>query len=109
MDEKYINIAKNALDEKFGENITILKLSEISSITDYFIITNGKNANQINSMADEVTLKLKEAGVNLIHSEGHSTNWVLLDFGFIIIHIFDKQTREFFNLERIWGDAEVVR
>ncbi len=105
----FLMIAKKALDEKFGEDIVMLDLSRISSITDYFMITNGKSANQIDALSDEVVKKLEQSGYPLLSKEGHASGWILLDFGFMIIHIFDKETRAFFNLERIWSDATVIR
>lgn len=107
--KEVLKIAKKALDDKFGEDIVILNISKISVIADYFIIAEGSNINQVKAMADEVCEKLEEVGVSLRHSEGQSTaKWILLDFGDIIVHIFDKESRQFYSLERIWGDAEVL-
>ncbi len=104
-----VKIAYKALDDKFGKDITILNISKLSTLSDYFIIAEGNNPNQVKAMADEVDMQLGKAGIFLKHSEGRNTaNWILLDFGDIIVHVFDKESRSFYNLERIWGDAEVL-
>ncbi len=109
-DMKILKTAHTALDEKFGEDIIILDIANISALADYFIIASGGNPNQIKAMADEVSEKLHKEGLILKHSEGYqSANWILLDFGDIIIHIFDRDNRAFYNIERIWGDAPVVK
>ena len=104
-----LKIAHKALDDKFGNDIVILNISEKSILTDYFIITDGNNVSQIKAMADEVSEKLGKFGMKLNQSEGRdNAEWILLDYGDIIIHIFDKANRDFYGLERIWGDTERV-
>lgn len=110
--EKNVNMAKvahTALEDKFGEDIVVLDINKVSVIADYFIIATGKNSNQLKAMADEVEEKLYACGLRLKHSEGYSgSGWLLLDFGDIIVHLFDKDNRSFYNLERIWSDADVI-
>ena len=104
-----IKTAWKALDDKFGSDIIVLDIHNISTITDCFIIASGSNPSQIKAMADEVEQKLGKLGLRLHHTEGMRTmNWVLLDFGSIVIHIFDKDNRRFYNLERIWSDAVLI-
>jgi len=104
-----IQTAWKALDNKFGSDTTVLDIHNVSSIADCFIITSGSNPSQIRAMADEVEEKLGKLGLQLRHMEGmHTMNWVLMDFGSIVIHIFDKESRGFYNLERIWSDGTVV-
>jgi len=104
-----LKIAYKALDDKFGEDIKIIDLRGVSTLTDYFIITNGNTESQVKAIADEVSDKLAAAGLRMKSSEGYSGGaWILLDYSDIIVHIFDKANREFYNLERIWGDAPVV-
>ena len=108
-DEKLLRTARQALDEKFGIDIKILDIRHISVMADYFIITSGNNVNQVRSMADEAEDKLSLEGYKIRHLEGYQEgNWILLDFGNVIIHIFDKANREFYDLERIWGDAHPI-
>ena len=104
-----LQIAHKALDDKFGEDIKIIDLRGVSTLADYFIITNGNSDAQVKALADEVAEKLAKAGLVMKSSEGYSSaSWILLDFGDIIVHVFDKASREFYNLERIWGDAQTV-
>jgi len=107
--DNYLQIAYKALDDKFGEDIKIIDLRGVSTLTDYFVITNGSSQTQVKAIADEVSEKLAATGLRMKSSEGHSGgSWILLDFGDIIVHVFDKPSREFYNLERVWGDAPVV-
>lgn len=99
----------NALDDKKAENIQIIDISEISTVADYFIITNGTNRSQIQALSDNVQEKLAAKGIHPKNIEGYNTaNWILLDYSDILIHIFDKESRGFYDLERIWRDAQCV-
>lgn len=98
-----------ALEDKKAEDIRVIDISKVSVIADYFIIANGNNVSQIQAMADEVEEKLHKAGCPLRQKEGYTNaNWVLLDFSDIIIHIFDKENRLFYDLERIWRDGVLI-
>ena len=98
-----------ALEDKKADDIRVIDISKVSVIADYFIIANGNNVSQIQAMADEVEEKLYKAGCPLKQKEGYANaNWVLLDFGDIIIHIFDKENRLFYDLERIWRDGVLI-
>lgn len=102
-------IAVDALEDKKGSEITILDISEVSVIADCFIIAGGSNKSQLQAMCDEVEEKLTKAGLNKLQIEGYNTaNWILLDFGDIIIHLFDKENRLFYDLERIWRDGKKI-
>ncbi|MDE7177238.1 MAG: ribosome silencing factor [Lachnospiraceae bacterium] len=102
-------IAVNALEDKKAEDIRILDISEISTIADYFIIANGTNKSQIQAIADNISEILGRAGVTMRQIEGYqNANWVLMDFQDVIIHIFDKENRLFYDLERIWRDGILI-
>ena len=102
-------IAQEALDDKMGEDIKVLDLRGLSNIADYFVIASGNNVNHLRAMADEVEQKLFKAGVKLHHSEGYSVaTWILLDFGTVLIHLFNKEQREFYSLDHVWSDAKIV-
>ena len=104
-----IKTAWKALDDKFGMDVIVLDIRNISTIADCFIITSGSSPSQIRAMADEAAEQLDKLGLRLHHTEGmRAMNWVLMDFGTIIIHIFDKENRSFYNLERIWSDGVVI-
>lgn len=102
-------LAITALEDKKAEDIKVIDISEVSVIADYFIIANGTNRNQIQTLSDHVEETLGRAGVDLKQVEGYNNaNWVLLDFRDVIIHIFDKENRLFYDLERIWRDGKTI-
>ena len=108
-EQGYLQTVYKALDDKFAADILILYIGDISVLADYFIIATGNNHIQIKAMAEEVENKLALLGLEKKHIEGlQEARWVLLDFGDILIHIFDRENREFYDLERIWGDAAPV-
>ena len=107
--KEIVKTAYKALDDKKAEDIKIIDISNVSVLADYFIIANGTNTSQIQALADEVEEKLGREGYPLRQMEGYDhANWVLLDFGDIIIHIFDKENRLFYDLERIWRDGKMI-
>ena len=102
-------IAIAAMEEKKAEDIRVIDISSVSILADYFIIANGTNRSQIQALADEVGERLGRAGMPAKSTEGYdSANWILLDFGDIIVHIFDKENRLFYDLERIWRDGKEI-
>lgn len=102
-------LAITALEDKKAEDIKVIDISEVSVIADYFIIANGTNRSQIQTLSDHVEEILGKAGVKLRQVEGYdSANWVLLDFHDVIIHVFDKENRLFYDLERIWRDGKMI-
>ena len=107
--KKMALLAVEALEDKKAEDITIIDISEVSVLADYFIIADGNNKNQVQAMVDNVQEELFKAGYEMKQMEGYREgNWILLDFGDIIIHIFDKENRLFYDLERIWKDGHHV-
>ena len=112
MNEKSLAMAKlaiEALEDKKAEDIKVIDISEVSVIADFFIIAGGSNRSQIQALCDNVDEKLGRAGYPAKQTEGYDTaNWVLLDFGDIIVHIFDKENRLLYDLERIWRDGRQV-
>ncbi|MBQ9814380.1 MAG: ribosome silencing factor [Lachnospiraceae bacterium] len=105
-------IAKKAydyLDEKKAVDIRIIDISKISIIADYFIIAGGTNVRQVKALADNVEEKLAKEEVVPKHVEGYSNaGWILMDYGDVIIHIFNQEDRLFYDLERIWTDGQVI-
>jgi len=94
------------MDEKFGKDITALDIGEISSLADYFVIVTGLNNPQTQSMTEACVKTCRASGFPLVSTEGEGTGWLLMDFGDIIVHVFDAELRQFYNLERIWADAK---
>lgn len=94
------------LDEKKGQDIVLLDVSELLWITDTFVIVTGTSNRQVQTLADAVEERLKAGGVRPLRVEGRSeAEWVLLDYGDVILHVFQPATREYYGLERLWGDA----
>lgn len=110
MDSKEMTkLAIEALEDKKAEDIRIIDIREVSILADYFLIANGSNRNQIQALCSSVEEKLGKKGVQVKQIEGYdAANWILMDFGDIIIHLFDKENRLFYNLERIWRDGKQV-
>ena len=100
-------LAYAALSEKKGGDIKIIDIHEVSVMADYFIIADGSNLNQVQAMADNVEEKMAEAGYQVRQTEGYqSANWILLDYGDVIVHAFNREDRLFYDLERIWRDGK---
>lgn len=107
--KKMASIAYRALQDKKGEDIRVIDISKVSVIADYFIIANGSNENQVRAMVDAVEEDLAKEGYDVHQREGYGLgSWVLLDFADIIVHVFDKENRLFYDLERIWKDGTQV-
>ena len=100
---------KAALEDKKAEDVTVIDIHEVSSIADYFVIANGSNANQLTAMQDAVDETMYTNGVHAKQVEGNSNStWILMDYQDIIVHLFSKEDRLFYDLERIWKDGKVV-
>lgn len=98
------------IDDKKGLEITMLDVQKISAVADYFIIASGNSTRQTVAIADNVEDGMEEKGHFIKHKEGHRTgNWVLLDFGDVVVHVFNKEEREFYNLEKLWCDAIITK
>ena len=103
------DIAVKALEEKKAIDIKIIDISHISTLADYFIIASGSNRSQVQAMADAVDEALDKTGVHARSTEGYqNANWILLDYGDIVVHLFVVENRLFYDLERIWRDGRVI-
>ena len=102
-------LAIKALEDKKAEDIRVIDISEVSVVADYFIIADGSNSSQVQAMADNVEEELFKAGCECRQVEGYNTaNWILMDYGDIIVHVFSREDRLFYDLERIWRDGKVI-
>ena len=102
-------IAVAALEDKKAEDVRMLDISEVSVLADYFIIASGKNRNQLQALKENVEEQMEKKGYFVKNVEGYDTaHWILMDYGDIILHIFDEESRTFFDLERIWRDGKPV-
>ena len=100
--KKELDIIVKTMEDKKAQDIRVLKVDEATSLTEYFVICNGTSSTQIKTLADETEHKLRDI-LPILHREGYSSgNWVLLDYGAIIVHIFHKDTRDFYELEKLW-------
>ena len=98
-----------ALDEKKGMDIKLLKIDKVSSLADYFLICTGTSNTHVKTLCDYAEYTLEELGETMLGREGHRGNsWELLDYGTIVIHVFTDEARHFYDLERLWADAEQV-
>ena len=107
--KEMVRLAVEALDEKKGEDIKIIDIQGVTVIADYFVLASASNSSQTQALIDNVEEKLFKAGFECRQKEGNlSSTWVLLDYGDVIVHVFSKEARLFYDLERIWRDGKVV-
>ena len=107
--QEVAKLTVDALDAKSAKEIKVLKTEDLTVLANYFVICTATSTTHIKTLSDEVEKVLEEAGEAVRRREGYrSGGWVLLDFGCVVVHLFLGEIREFYNLERLWGDAEVV-
>jgi ribosome-associated protein len=108
LDDRII-LALQAAGEKKAIDLTVLDLREIASFTDFFVITSGSNERQVQAISDGVVETLKKNGSNVARVEGYkSAEWILLDYGDFVVHVFDEKARKFYDLERLWRESKRV-
>ncbi len=106
---KFCYIITDLIKSKKGYDIKILDLRKLSSIADYFVICSADSDRQVKAIADEIDKKLSEQGIKSFHKEGYEAlNWILLDYFDVVVHIFKVESRLYYNLERLWGDAPQI-
>lgn len=104
-----VKLAKKALEDKKAQDIKVIDIRKVSVLADYFIIADGSNTNQVQAMVDNVEETLGRAGAECKQIEGYgSGNWILMDYGDIIVHAFNREDRLFYDLERIWRDGTLL-
>ena len=107
--KKMARIACDALEDKKAKDLKVIDIEEVSTIADYFIIASGTNVNQVQALVDNVDEMLGRAGYTAKQVEGYNgASWVLMDYGDIIVHVFDEENRLFYDLERIWRDGKFI-
>lgn len=97
-----------ALDDKKANDIQVMKTDELTIVADYFIIATANSNTHVRSLADEVEYQLEQAGITADHVEGRATGWLLLEYRGVVVHIFLEESRNYYNLERLWEDAEKI-
>ncbi|MCH4886671.1 ribosome silencing factor [Acidaminobacter sp. JC074] len=110
MDNKSLSLEVfKALDDKKAHDIKVLDVKGITSVADYFVIATGTSTKHASSLAESVEEALGEIGLNVSHKEGYRTGeWILLDYLDVVVHVFTNETREFYKLEKMWKDAEIL-
>ncbi|MFA9380716.1 MAG: ribosome silencing factor [Acetanaerobacterium sp.] len=97
------------LDDKKAVDISILRVHDLTVITDYFIVASGTSSTHVKSLVDEVEFSLKQQGVSPAFTEGYGTaQWIAIDYGTVIVHVFYPETRKFYDLEHLWADGEKI-
>ncbi len=104
--EKITKVIYDAIDDKLGKDIEILNIAAVSSLCEYFVIATAYSQRQVKAIADNVEDELTKLGIEARGKEGYDSQvWILLDYGDIMVHIFNEENREFYNLEKLWKDA----
>lgn len=107
--DKALKAVVHAIEEKKAHDVVTLDLSEVSLVADYFVICSGNSDTQVQAISNEIRKSASKLGVTVKNIEGErSARWVLIDLGDIVVHIFHREEREYYNIEKIWSDAKVV-
>ena len=102
-------LAVKALDSKMGVDIQLIEITDVSTLADYFLICTGTSNTHVKTLCDYAEYTLEQLGEQMLSREGHRGNsWELLDYGSIVVHVFTEEARKFYDLERLWADAELV-
>ncbi|MBQ2963655.1 MAG: ribosome silencing factor [Clostridia bacterium] len=105
--ELYESIVK-VLDDKKAEEIAVLDTTDLTVVSEYFVIATGNSSTHVKSLADDVEYELQQLGIEPEHIEGRATGWILLDYGSVLLHVFTRDNRDYYNLEHLWADAKQV-
>lgn len=109
MDAKSIvKEAVKAIDSKKGENIQVIGITDLTILADYFVIATGTSSTQVKALSEEVEYRLEQQSITPHHIEGRNTPWVCLDYNSVVIHVFYKDQRDFYQLERLWEDGKKI-
>ncbi|MCR5208163.1 MAG: ribosome silencing factor [Eubacterium sp.] len=111
MENNYFEIVKTAvkaIDSKRGLDIEVIKVADITVLTDYFVIATATSNTQLKAIADEVEFKLSEQGIEPHHIEGRDSEWICLDYTGVVVHVFYSKQRDFYQIERLWEDGEKI-
>ncbi|MFD1672748.1 ribosome silencing factor [Agrilactobacillus yilanensis] len=104
-----LEITVKAADSKHAEDIVALDMQEVSLVADYFVIMDANSERQVEAIVDEIVDKAEEAGIDIRRKEGRKgSRWILIDMADVVVHVFLKEEREFYNLEKLWSDAPMV-
>jgi ribosome-associated protein len=108
-DQQILQTVVKTLDSKKGEDIKIIKIADVSTIANYFVLATGASSTQVKTLADETEQQLKKSGLMPTRTEGYrGSDWIVLDYIDVVVHVFYRETREFYDLERLWQDGEEI-
>ena len=97
-----------ALDDKLARDIEVIKTEEVTIVADYFVIVTANSNTHVRALADEIEYQLEQEDIRPDHVEGRATGWVLMQYGGVVVHIFLEDSRQYYNLERLWDDASKI-
>ncbi len=103
-----LKVAIAALDSKKAVDIQTVEVGDLTILTEYFVIANGTSSTHVRSLADEVEYQLSQVGIEPHHIEGKATGWILLDYDTVIVHVFTREAREFYSLDKQWQDGKII-
>ena len=103
-----LSIALNALNDKKAMDLAAIKVGDLTIVAEIFVLASATSTTHVRTLADEVEAKLTEIGVEPHHIEGKATGWILLDYGDMVVHVFSREAREFYNLDKMWSDGEII-
>lgn len=106
--KEILSVAANILNDKKALDLSAIKVDDLTVLTEYFLMATATSSTHVRALADEVEVKLSEVGVNPHHIEGKTTGWILLDYGNVIIHVFNKEARVFYDLDKMWNDGTQI-
>lgn len=107
-EDQLLTIVTNAANEKKAEDVVVLNVKGLSAIADYFVICHGNSEKQVQAISREIKKSVEEQGGDIKRIEGfHEARWVLVDLGDIVVHVFHREERDYYHLERLWGDAPI--
>ncbi len=106
--QNIVKVAANALNNKKAKQLKVLKIDDLTTLADYFVIATATSSTHVRALADEVEENLEQQGVKVHHIEGRSTGWIALDYMSVIVHVFTPVEREFYNLDSMWSDATEI-
>ncbi len=106
--KEILTIAANALDKKKALELNAIKIDDLTVLTEFFLIATATSSTHVRALADEVEAKLEQAGVRPHHIEGRATGWIILDYEGVIVHVFNREQRAFYDLDKMWADGIAV-
>lgn len=106
--KELVNTVVTVLDEKKAKDIQVIETRDVTIIADFFVLCSATSNTHVKSLCDDLEFALEQTGLRPHHVEGKATGWILLDYGHVLVHVFQQEQREYYNLERLWADAKTM-